>query len=131
MKAPLLATGLLLTGCAMTPDATDAVLSADGAYRVSYETSPEPIPLNQTFDITVKVVDARSGQPPEAIELAVDGRMPHHRHGMNRVPIIEDLGAGNYLVRGMLFHMPGEWELHFDVSSGGTTERAQVDIELE
>jgi hypothetical protein len=31
----------------------------------------------------------------------------------------------------MLFHMPGHWELYFDISRGGTSERAQFDIDLK
>ena len=41
------------------------------------------------------------------------------------------LPDGSYKAEGMLFHMPGHWELYFDVSQGGRTERAQVDIQLK
>ena len=31
----------------------------------------------------------------------------------------------------MLLHMPGRWELYFDVGEGALTERAQIEVELE
>jgi hypothetical protein len=57
--------------------------------------------------------------------------MPHHRHGMNREPSIERMDDGTFEITNMLFHMPGYWELHFDITRGMTTERAQVEITLE
>jgi len=34
-------------------------------------------------------------------------------------------------VLGLRFHMPGRWELYFDVTRDGVLERAQIDLELE
>ena len=57
--------------------------------------------------------------------------MPEHGHGMNRVPRIEAKGGGRFRAEGLLFHMPGKWELYFDVTRGALTERAQADVHLE
>jgi hypothetical protein len=38
---------------------------------------------------------------------------------------------GAYRVDGMLFHMPGYWELYFDLSREGVMERAQGAVTLE
>jgi hypothetical protein len=65
------------------------------------------------------------------VRLDVDARMPEHFHGMNRAPVITARPDGTFDVRGMLFHMSGYWELYFDVTRGGVTERAQVAVELE
>jgi hypothetical protein len=49
---------------------------------------------------------------------------------MNRVPEVTRAGDG-FLVGGMLFHMPGRWELYLDVTEGALTERAQLEVLLD
>jgi hypothetical protein len=41
------------------------------------------------------------------------------------------LGPGRFDVAGLLFHMPGYWELHFDVARENVVERAQMEFLLE
>lgn len=109
-----------------------SLTSSEGNYIVAYTTDPAPLPLNEPFSINVTVRSAQQpSRPVENISLDVDGRMPHHRHGMNRQPRIVDHGDGTYLIEGMLFHMPGRWELYFDITRGGITERAQDVIFLD
>jgi hypothetical protein len=104
--------------------------SNDGAYVVAYRQKPEAVPLNDTFDLEVWVLDdTQAPLPGHALE--VDARMPHHRHGMNLVPEVVAAGDGRFDVHGMLFHMPGYWEIYFDITSEGLTERAQTSIVLE
>ena len=61
----------------------------------------------------------------------VDAQMPEHRHGMNYRPRVFAEDDGLYVAEGLLFHMPGRWQLLFDVERGGRTERLATDIELE
>ncbi len=115
----------------MANPARSRVVSNDGTYLVSYESRPEVIPLNEPFDLTVWVQNPDGTALSAPIGLEVDGRMPQHRHGMNRVPTVEQMEDGRFLIKGMLFHMPGLWELDVDVSQGGVTERAQFPIDLQ
>ena len=90
------------------------------------------VPLNEEFDAEVFLFEDEScSRPIEGAELAVDCRMPAHQHGMLRDVDPEEAGGGRYVVRGMLCHMLGHWELHLDLRRGAVTERAQFDIELE
>ena len=66
----------------------------------------------------------------ESHSLAVDAAMPEHEHGMNTQPQVERAGD-RFVVRGMMFHMSGYWEMYFDVEHEGVTERAQYEITLE
>ena len=87
-------------------------VSTRGLFEVEVSTSPDPIPLNQPFELDVRLTS--DGAPPSADvswTLRVEGWMPGHGHGMLRQAVVDELGNGRYRVRGMLFHMPGLWEL--------------------
>lgn len=51
--------------------------------------------------------------------------MPHHGHGMAVEPVTRRIDSmpGVFEVTGMMFHMPGEWELYIDIIDGPYTER--------
>jgi hypothetical protein len=106
-------------------------VSNAGAYRVIYRSSPDPIPRGEEFALEVWVFGAHAADHPLTdVALTVDAGMPEHQHGMNRRPVIRSLDGGKFEVQGLLFHMPGRWELYFDVTRGAVTERAQVSLEL-
>lgn len=123
-----------------TPEVvTRTVRSSDGGFVVRWSTDPDPIPTADPFFITLELFadDACSVPLPLALdekvafEVAVDAAMPHHGHGMNVRPIVKAIGPARYRASGMLFHMPGRWELFFDCTSDGQTERAQTTIEIK
>lgn len=103
-----------------------------GAFLVRWRTTPAEIPMNDEFSLRAWVFAADA---PEVlltdVELVVDAGMPEHRHGMARAPKQTRRGDGSFEASGMLFHMPGRWELYFDVARAELTERAQVRIDLE
>lgn len=94
---------------------------------------PDPVPLNEPFDLEVRVLDGSDRvTPADQIDLVVDGRMPEHRHGMNVEPLVTRRGDGRFEIEGMRFHMPGYWEIHLDaVAPDGAIERAQIAVTLE
>ena len=73
---------------------------------------------------------AHGGVPFDGMLLA-DAAMPQHGHGMNVKPTVKSLGGGRFRVEGMLFHMPGSWELYLDLVRAGVLERAQGTVTLE
>ena len=60
--------------------------TSQGNYVIIYSTQPAPIPLNQPFTVRVHVLDGSHAPVGSDVDLQVDGRMPHHRHGMNTQP---------------------------------------------
>jgi hypothetical protein len=105
--------------------------SLGGTYAVEWRTTPEAIPLNAPFEVEVRLARADgSALPPEA-RVVVDAGMPHHGHGMNRAASTEPEGPGRWRARGLLLHMPGEWEVTVDVFERGVSERALFAVELE
>ena len=112
------------------------VVSEGGGWKVSWwldHDALQPAELfdHGLFDVRVALRTAGGELPGPGVELIVDAGMPQHRHGMNVVPELEELGPGEYRVAGLLFHMPGDWTMTFDVVSGALSERAQVVLGVE
>jgi hypothetical protein len=124
---------LLVMGC--SPSGSSGVRAARktqsnaGGYTVTLEIHPDPIPLNQPFDVILTVVP--TAKAPSELDVQVDARMPAHFHGMNRIPRMTRTGGDSWKAEGLLFHMPGSWELYVDITQGGATERAQLDVDLK
>jgi hypothetical protein len=97
-------------------------------YLIAFRPEPLRIEVGQPFSLLFNVC-AKSGSPGEL--LAVDAQMPDHKHGMNYRPTIVPGGDGRYRVDGLVFHMPGHWELSIDVRAGEESERLTHDFILK
>jgi tripartite motif-containing protein 71 len=102
--------------------------SNGGHYLLTFEPSAKPIALNEEFRLRLRIVDARTGGPARGVNLRVTATMPAHYHGMNREPRVRQLADGTWEVENMLLHMPGQWQINFDIGEGAATERAQLDV---
>ena len=100
-----------------------------GKYTVAYATSPSPVVVGQHFRVDVAVC-AKAGAPA-ARDLRVDATMPEHRHGMNYRASVTSPRPGEWRAEGLLFHMPGRWDLTFDVVAGGATQRVTSTMKVE
>lgn len=98
------------------------------SFVVSLQTTPAQIPVNQHFSMEFTVRAADGAKVPE--QVAVNADMPSHGHGMNTKPRLTALGAGRWRVEGMLFHMPGAWEIYVYIGRKATMERAVFPVEL-
>lgn len=86
------------------------------------------IPVNQMIELNVEV-KALDGKPINGLQLSkFDAQMPAHRHGMVTKPKISALPSQQYLIEGVKLHMPGMWQLMFDLKA--TSEVIQVAIPL-
>ncbi len=113
------------------PDDGLVFVSNDGSYRIVCQVLADPIPVNEPFDMNVWVLDRNDEVAAEYDAVSIDAAMPHHRHGMNQYPAVTKIEAGRYHVDGMLFHMPGYWEIYVDVANGPAVERGQVSVDVE
>ena len=100
-----------------------------GPYTIAYQSTPAKIPLGQSFSLLFAVCANNGAAAPAAV--SVDAQMPEHRHGMNYRPSIKTEAAGRFRADGLLFHMPGRWELIFEVRANGKTERATLSEVIE
>ena len=113
---------LTLTGCS----SQQTITSNAGSWNVSYTPSTtKEIPLNELFEIRSEITGTGMVK-----SLRVDAAMPAHGHGMMTDTITKLQDDGSYLTTGMLLHMPGNWEIYFDIDNGETIERAQDSIIL-
>ncbi len=112
-------------------DTSTTKLSSQGLYRASYVPRLEPIRINQLHSWTIHVENA-DGQPVEGAQIAVDGDMPQHGHGLPTKSLVtRDLGNGDYLVEGMKFQMTGWWYVQFDISVDQKQDTVRFDFVLK
>ena len=113
---------------ACTPAFKGAATTESVHYTLAWRTQPAAIPVGGHFSVDL-VVCPKAGAPlPQS--LRVDAQMPEHRHGMNYTATVKDEGAGRYRAEGLMFHMPGRWELLFELR-GRETERLVAEVMLK
>ncbi len=92
-----------------------AVLAAQASLA---QTASAPSPaVSRPFKLHLTLCPARA-------ELRrVDASMPEHRHGMNYRPRLQPAGPGAWTANGLVWHMPGRWELLLIVVLDGRERR--------
>jgi cytochrome c peroxidase len=122
-----LAAGLALPGlCAACVPALEGTRLESPRYVLAYQ-APALSP-SQIFSLEIAVC-AKPGHP-EPESLKVDARMPEHRHGMNYAPAVKRTGPGRWRAEGLMLHMPGRWELVFELRAAGESDRLASNLVL-
>jgi hypothetical protein len=116
----------LSTGAAAASAACPLAAPAlqQGAVQAAWAVASPPIAVGKHFALDIQVC------PLDAVLSRVDATMPEHRHGMNYRPSLKRLGPGQWRAEGLLFHMPGRWQLRLDVQTAGGTESLLAPITL-
>lgn len=99
----------------------------DGAVQAAWTVEGAPITVGKLFAVEVQVC------PADAVLSRVDATMPEHQHGMNYRPRIQRVGAaqdGRWRAEGLMFHMPGRWDLRLDVLVAGRTQKLTDTVTL-
>ncbi len=71
-------------------------------YSLVYRTQPARLSVGEHFALDFSIC-------------AKEGRPAPHRHGMNYRAEVSALGGGKFRAVGLMFHMPGLWQLLFDI----------------
>jgi hypothetical protein len=99
-----------------------AVIDQPGL-RATWRAEPAPA-VSRPFKLQLTLCPARA-------ELRrVDATMPEHRHGMNYRPRLQPAGPGAWTVDGLVWHMPGRWELLFVAVLDGREQRLVQSVVL-
>ena len=120
-----LAAGFVL----VTPAAADCELPAgrrldSGRLALSYRTVPAKIAAGEQFEVFFAICPKPGFNPGGRIK--VDATMPEHRHGMNYLPSVAPTAEG-YRSEGWMFHMPGLWEISFEVEGERLADRLVIE----
>ncbi|HEX6690986.1 MAG TPA: cytochrome-c peroxidase, partial [Burkholderiales bacterium] len=110
LRLALAALGLSLAGAAgacIPP--LEGTLLESRRYVLAFKPDPA-VAVSRHFKLDVAAC-SKSGALPESLK--VDAVMPEHRHGMNYAPTVKKLGPGRWQAEGLMFHMPGRWQLVF------------------
>lgn len=116
------------TPCGSTLPGDKRILE-NARYRIAYRTDLDPVPVGQHFVVEFAVCPRGKAAVPTAVR--VDANMPEHRHGMNYRPEVTMSAPGVYRAEGLLFHMPGRWDLTFDIVTGSTAQRLASTLRVE
>lgn len=111
IRAILVVTGLWASSAMACEDSASIALTpqTDNAPRAVIILGD--ILLAQPFSVRINVCDDAT---PNTLEL--DAIMPAHRHGMNYNPTITILSTGGFQAEGLVFHMPGVWEIQIKLT---------------
>ena len=135
LSQAMLVGGALLSVGAHAADPCGSTLPGDkrvlenARYQVAYRTAPQNVPVGTHFVVDFAVCPRGKAAAPTAVR--VDANMPDHRHGMNYRPVVTKVSPGVYHADGLLFHMPGRWDLTFDIVTGNTTQRLASTLRVE
>ncbi len=88
-----------------------------------------PIEVGRPFSIEF-VLCPRTAPGTPIERLSVDAWMPAHRHGMNYRPTLVGAPPGPLRADGLLFHMPGRWQVVFELKMGERSLRLTDELTL-
>jgi hypothetical protein len=128
MVLPLLVSAPALADCPLDLGHGTGIVVYSERYMLAFRPEPMRLEVGLPFTLLMNVCTRRD-EPAELV--GVDATMPEHKHGMNYATTIRSNGNGRYRVDGLLFHMPGSWEVAFDVRSGGDIQRLTHDFVLK
>ena len=125
-----------LTGCMLfarpprTLDYSRTRSSEAGIYRGTIEPAGDSIPQGKLHSWTLRLENA-AGAPVAGAQIAVDGGMPQHGHGLPTKPQVKRLAeSGEYLVQGMKFNMGGWWVVKFRVDAAAGNDSLVFNLKL-
>ncbi len=116
---------------ACTPAFKGATAVQSPRYTVAWRTQPAGIAVGQHFAVDFVVCPKAGAAAPK--ELRIDAQMPEHGHGMNYKAVVTPVkseGDGRYRADGLMFHMPGRWELMFELR-GDAIDRLVAEVILK
>lgn len=89
--------------------------SAGGRYVATLEPA-RPLRPRQMQSVRVVVRDG-AGRAVDEAQIAIDGGMPQHGHGLPTRPrVTRSLGGGIYEIEGVRFNMGGWWEFRLAIT---------------
>ncbi len=100
-------------------------------FKIQLKSGLDPIQISKVHQWSLHMSGA-DGIPVTGANIAVDGGMPEHGHGLPTAPRVAAAdGHGNYVINGMKFSMTGWWVLKLDVkATDGRTDTITFNLVL-
>lgn len=103
--------------------------SAAGRYVATLEPA-RPLRRRQMQTVRVVVRDT-DGRAIDEAQIAIDGGMPQHGHGLPTRPrVTRALGDGAYDIEGVRFNMGGWWEFRLAITGAHGTDTVTFNLDL-
>ena len=112
------------SACERPEDWTGARKIAGETWTAWWRSDPAAIPVGAHFSVRFRFCGPPIGK------VAVRGWMPVHRHGMNYRPGVILVGLSG-AADGLLFHMPGRWQLILEIAGAAGKEKLIAETVLE
>lgn len=77
-------------------------------------TNEKPLVLNEYLSFALKI-NPLDNTVPSDFTLTVEGGMPAHNHGFPSAIKTSRLDSQTFLIEGVKFHMPGQWQLQVHI----------------
>lgn len=103
-------------------------LQLDNRVSLFYRVTMPPIVVAKHFAMQFRF--CRDDQPYHVDRFNLDASMPAHGHGMNYRASIRSQDEGLFEARGLMFHMPGKWQLKLDFSLEGEAHQVRLDYRV-
>jgi hypothetical protein len=104
--------------------------SRSGDFRLRFSSNLDPLVINRIHNWVLEVATA-DGKPVADARISLVGGMPDHDHGLPTQPrVTRYLGDGKYLLEGMRFHMPGDWEILVTIETPGRRDVVRIPLAL-
>ena len=103
--------------------------SAGGRYFATLEPA-QPLRPRQMQTVRVTVRDSE-GRAIDDAQIAIDGGMPEHGHGLPTRPrVTRNLGDGIYEIEGVRFNMGGWWEFKLSIAGSRGADSITFNLSL-
>jgi len=107
-----------------------AIVSEGKKYKVSLYSQSYPLQTGKIYNLILNL-STPDDKPLDNVKIYVHGGMPQHQHGFPTSPRVKkSLGNGDYLVEGVKFSMPGDWEIRFNIKEKTKRDRAIFHIKI-
>ena len=110
--------------CAIGAADTGAVVLKGEATTVIAVPKPDKIIVGEQFEMDLMICS----DVAKTTVSSVDATMPRHGHGMNYKPSLKRESTGRYRAEGLLFHMPGQWQLSVRIDENGKPVQLTSDV---
>ncbi len=114
------------SGTSCVADAQQRAIRLQGADNIAVIIlDPSAVAVGEVFG--ADIVACRADGSTFEGDLLLDATMPAHGHGMNNAVAVSRTGSGRFRADGLMFHMPGVWRIHIELS-GSSPDELNADL---